>query len=295
MQRPDGAVEITTPAEAAGALSTFRSYSKLLSWLVVHAAGLPAPRGIVVSAWTDAVADAVAHFTSQWETRSLLVRSDAEHETAESPRGGFLSRHRDVEEQVGPLLKDGRVVFLLEPLSPLDDLYSLSLQPDATWRHWVAEIVGPGFDASDLKRGDVTPHEQLTLRLSKGELEVESQRLSSAEAQGTARALRLEKIAALLGCSTASVAEVLRERRETLFIDRTAYAPIPQDLLRTAVTYAAHLNGALRRYELAAVEDVLVSMSFISTEARPVFWDIVWPSSKYVGTTARYPGRCEHG
>ena len=54
-----------------------------------------------------------------------------------------------------------RTVFLLEPKSPFDDLYSLSMRFGDNEAE--VEVVGPGFDASDLKRGDESPHELIRL------------------------------------------------------------------------------------------------------------------------------------
>jgi hypothetical protein len=294
MQRPAGAVEIRTIDDAAASLARFRSYSKLLSWLVLHVAGVPALPGIIVTDWDEAIADTVDRFANQWPAQSLLLRSDAASETARSPRGGFVSHRRDLERQVVALLQQGRLAFLLEPLSPFDDLYSISLQPDPAWRQWEVEVVGPGFDASDLKRGDVTPHERLRLRTRHGEVHVTSQTISSPEAQVTAREIRMEKVAALLGCSTESVAEVLSDRGETLLVDNVAYRPIPQGLLQAALGHAARLKPELQKSDLAD-EGLLLSMSFVGQMARAVFWDVVWPSGKYRGTTAPFRTTEGHG
>ena len=49
--------------------------------------------------------------------------------------------------------------MLQEPFSPYNDLYSCNASVRRNSTHATLEVVGPGFDASDLNRGDVTPHE----------------------------------------------------------------------------------------------------------------------------------------
>jgi hypothetical protein len=185
-----GAAVITGSAEACGALSEFREHQKIFSWLIIHAAELPTLPGILFTRWNDEVSTAVERFAGRWDSGKLLVRSDAPRETGLAPRGGYLVRTEEVQGAIAPLLSAGRAVFLLEPVSPLDDLYSLSLAPEPGWREWLLEIVGAGFDASDLKRGDVTPHETVSLRLVDGNVRVLDRALASPAAQAAARAVK---------------------------------------------------------------------------------------------------------
>lgn len=294
MRRATGVVAIGTAQQAAEAIQRFDRCAKLVGWLVLHAAGLPAPPGIIVTNWDDAVAQAVDQFARQWHSEAVLVRSDSPAETALSPRGGFLSSRLDVTERVRPWLDEGRVCFLLEPLSPFDDLYSLSLEPDPLWELWEVEVVGPGYDASDLKRGDVTPLERISIEAADAAVRVASRIISSDETQAVARQIRFEKIAALLGGSIDSVAETLRLRGETLLLDNPTYPPIPPSLLERAVRQSHRLKSELEKRGLAE-PGVLLSMSYVGRSARPVFWDVVWPASKYVGTTGKFRSRTRNG
>jgi hypothetical protein len=239
--------------------------------------------GVIVTDWDADVADGVRALAARWGACELLVRSDTARETGRSPRGGYVLPLEGIPGDVVRLRDEGRVVFLLEPVSPLDDLYSLNFAPDRTWREWEIEIVGPGFDASDLKRGDVTPHERVLLAVDDEQVQVLQRVVASAAVQAAGRATRLRKAAGLLRCGPDEVEVALRRRGETMLLDEPVYPRIPEELLVLTVRHAMRLRAALLSHALDD-RDVTLSMSFVSSNARPVFWDVVWPRNKYPGS-----------
>lgn len=278
--RPPSATLIDDGEDASRVLARFRDYPKLLSWLILHVAGLPALSGVVVEAWNSAAEDVVERFVSRWASRTLLLRSDSASETGRAPRGGFVVGDADVEQATRALLGERRVVFLLEPASPFDDLYSANLEPDSEWHEWLIEVVGAGFDASDLNRGDVTPHEQLRVGARDGAWELDARRIATPQAQAAARTIRIRKVAGLLNCKPADVGHVLQQRGDTMLLDSEAYVPIPEELLVRAIASAARLRPLLTRHDLRD-QRVVISSSYLTREARLVFWDVVWPGAKY--------------
>jgi hypothetical protein len=76
------------------------------------------------------------------------------------------------------------LAVLLEPVSPYADLYSLSGVTIPDQGKIVVEVVGPGFDASDILRSDIPPHERW-------EVSLESARRASASARHAANRLHL--------------------------------------------------------------------------------------------------------
>jgi hypothetical protein len=278
----DGALPISSSADAGVALLAFREYQKLFSWLLLHVARVPTLEGVIVTAWNPSVAAVVKRFASRWPSQSVLLRSDTRLETGRAPRGGYILGGPELEHDARRLLDMGRVLFLLEPASPLEDLYSLTFEPDAAWREWLVEVVGPGFDASDLKRGDVTPHEQVWLDLKDGEPRVTHRSTASDRVDEADRAIRFEKVARLLAVSVGDVPVELQRREETMLLDYPRYVPISNELLALAVRNALPLARTLRAHELAN-GGITLSMSFVGRDARPVFWDVVWPKLKYPG------------
>lgn len=275
---------VDNAAAAVAGIGAFRDRPKLLSWLVLWAAGLPALRGVIVARWDPATARAVQRFVAELEGGALLVRSDAPRETGRSPRGGYLVRATDIGDEARRLLLAGRTPFFLEPASPFNDLYSATLEPDDAWRDWSVEIVGPGFDASDLKRGDVTPHERIRVALADGVAAIREREVATQAVQAAVRTIRIEKVARAMDCDPGTVEHELRERDETLLFDAAAYPPIPPAMVTGAVEEAARLRDAFGRFGLSA-RAVSISLSFLGRTGRLTFWDVVWPSAKYVITS----------
>jgi hypothetical protein len=272
---------IDDAVSATGAIDAFREYPKLLSWILLHAARVPALPGIVIAEWNTRVAREVQQVTSRWGSQSLLLRSDSILESGLSPRGGFLVDVDDAEEATRALLDQGRLVFLLEPASPFDDLYSVNLEPDANWREWLLEIVGAGFDASDLKRGDVTPNETVRLLTGSRGVFIESREIADPAILRAARGIRLLKVALMLRCAPSELERLLRLRGETLLLDEPSYRPMPASMIEASIEAALRLRPMLARHKLSD-QRVTLSLSFLTRDARLVFWDIVWPAAKYI-------------
>ncbi len=271
---------IRDTGDARRAIARFERFPKLLSWLVLGSAGLPTLSGVIVTQWSNDIADSVRLFASELDSDRLLLRSDSSAESGRSPRGGYVVHLDKMETEVVPLLARGRAVFLLEPASPFDDLYSVSIEPDVDWQEWRFEVVGPGFDASDLKRGDVTPHEQIRGRVDSEGLRIVERLVATDDVFQTTRTIRLAKTARMLGLPPGEAVSELRRRGESLLIDTESYDPISVDVLAATVRDASRLRSELARLGLKHYR-VTISASLLRQARRRVFWDVVWPGSKY--------------
>lgn len=289
---------IVSSADARRAVVRFGDCRKLMSWLTIHAAGLPALKGLIVDGWTRGTCDAIDLFARRLNATGLMIRSDHKADTGRSPRGGYVVPLARLGSEVRWFLDQGRVVFLLEPRSPFDDLYSLTMAAVPGSDRWMVEVAGPGFDASDLKRGDVTPHEILEATPKHGAYAVSRERCTSQLEYERSLATRFTKVARLLGWPSEQgqppvdldpevVAAKLASRGETLLLEAHIYRPIPQALLHRALDEAVKLRRTMDSCAMP-VGNIAISMSYLGRRADPVFWDVVWPSAKYViGPTAR--------
>jgi hypothetical protein len=283
----DGPYVVTDQREARDALGRLVLYRKLASWLLLYVSGLPTLDGVIATAWNRRTSEAIASFAGRLGGDQLLIRSDTENEDARSPRGGYLVGLEDIEREAKRFLERDRVVYFLEPRSPFDDLYSISLAPSTGWEDWSLEVVGPGFDASDLKRGDVTPHEIFRATRMPAGFRYEREHLVSPLEYAASRSIRMEKVGRLLARASHETyagpidpddaARELGRRGETLLLDATAYVPITDALLERALAYAERVRPSVDAYRAPAI-----SMSFIGRAADPIFWDIVWPDTKYI-------------
>jgi hypothetical protein len=271
----------------------FEGYHKLRSWLALFQLGLPTLRGIIVSSWTPQESEAVAGFAEMLGADRLLIRSDRRNESGKYPRGGYNVLLHQLPERVPWFLQQDRIVYLLEPRSPFNDLYSVNIAfwPDDPFV--MLEIVGPGFDASDLKRGDLTPHEVIKLRREDdGFLDGIYSRTTMAAPRYTRSWYdRLAKVARMLESrnSDTNTSEDLANltRRtlidlgETLLLEhQESYPPIPGHLLQQVTNQASALPQRLVAEGMQG-EPLILSMSFFGRDAEPIYWDVVWPNLKY--------------
>lgn len=142
------------------ALESVRGCLKTTSMLWMHALGLPVLSGVVVSDWSPTSANAVRRFCKRGRFLELLLRIDKRHDRWTRRRGGYLIPLSQVSATVKELRKEGMVTVLLEPASPYADQYSLVGITVPDQQKIIVEVVGKGFDASDILRGDLQAHER---------------------------------------------------------------------------------------------------------------------------------------
>ena len=271
----------------------FPEHQKIQSWLLLWRLNLPTLKGVIFAGWSPEVESLVRRFANKYGYHALLIRSDRAPETGDYLPGGDIVSLDRLAEAVAKYLSLGRILFLLEPRSRFEDLYSLSVG-FANPNEATVEIVGPGFDASDLKRGDTTPHEWLKLDIRDDAATpniIQHRIVSDAEYQ-RGWAERLEKVAHLIrrelqiesefeNNTTVSAANWLLKNGYPLLLDgREKYQPIPAHLLDEVLGQCQRLPAGLRA--LGRQEDAFViSLSLVGRQAQKVYWDIVWPSRKF--------------
>ncbi|ABD09183.1 hypothetical protein RPB_4500 [Rhodopseudomonas palustris HaA2] len=105
---------------------------------------------------TPGVRGVLQHFSQVIGNSRVMIRTDRRKENASYVRGGNSYSLDQAAEYTTQLLTAGRGVIALEPTNRLTNLTTINLgvDGDGCWR---AEILGPGFDASDLQRGDTIP------------------------------------------------------------------------------------------------------------------------------------------
>jgi hypothetical protein len=89
----------------------------------------------------------------------VMLRTDTPHETTNYVRGGNSFVVSDALLCTQKILADRRAVIGLEPTNRFTNRATINIGVDALG-HWRSEIIGPGFDASDLQR-DGTPPEYI--------------------------------------------------------------------------------------------------------------------------------------
>src|SRR5439155_6800259 len=228
------------------------------SMLWMQANGFPVLPGLILNGWEREIEAKLSRFCQENDFSELLVRIEKPGQRWTRRRGGYTIPVDKVRSQVEELASEGMITILLEPASPYLDAFSLTSVCDLETGKLDVEVVGPGFDASDILRTDISSHERFEVFLGNGELKTEDpsqlqiKRLfvASREEYNTSVQRRLLKIGARLrnpsfpdGVMAAATAasdqailaqeaiQFLQRSGQTTMLDHEEYEPIPSRLL----------------------------------------------------------------
>src|SRR3984893_7585562 len=132
---------------------------KCSSVLWMQSSGFPILPGLILNGWVHETEAAVSRFCRERNFSELLLRSEKPGQRWTRRRGGYTIPISAARGLVEDLAKEGMLALLLEPASPYSDIYSSTSVCDLVTGKVDVEIVGPGFDASDILRSDTIPHE----------------------------------------------------------------------------------------------------------------------------------------
>jgi hypothetical protein len=151
--------------------AAFPDYNKLRSIAWLLSLGARTTEGVVVTeASEQAVEDTATYARSRgWD--QFMLRHDSPSGRPRTVQGGFLIQFDEIQSWA-QRFTDGGVCLLLEPLNPLRNGYNISCLIEESSA--LIEISGPGFDASDLQRGQIKPHEIRTFDTTLGRFDVPS-------------------------------------------------------------------------------------------------------------------------
>jgi hypothetical protein len=294
-------IDRTNPANLGDALEMVPGCWKSSSVLWMHSNGFPVMAGLILSGWTREAGTKVAEFCRQKQAFELLLRIEKPGQRWTRCRGGYTLPISAVGGVVADLASEGMFALLLEPASPYSDLYSLTSICDLETGRVDVEVVGPGFDAGDVLRADLTPHERFEtknrpLRDASGSYSNRITRtyIVGPEAYRASVHRRLAKIGARLrnpsfpdhdlaaaqGLRTeeleAEAIRYLRQSGQTTLLDHLEkYEPIPPALLQASLAQLYRLSDAMTK---ASVPWKLISVaaSFLQS-GRLVIWDFFPP------------------
>jgi len=277
------------------ALEAVRGCLKTASMLWMHALGLPVLSGVVVSNWSKGTASVVRRFSTQQRSSELLLRIDKRNDRWTQRRGGYLISLSQIPTIIRELSREGFIAALLEPASPYADQYSLAGVTIPEQNRLVVELVGPGFDATDILRGDLQAHErwQLAIGTSRSAISDPQIGLITAEEDTEAVRQRLAKIGARIrnpafpdkAQKNATTPELIddaaaflkKNRQTTLFRHSEIYIPIPEKYVSSFARLITQLLMGLSGYGIH-----LGSSSFAASvipKRGLVFWDF-FPARK---------------
>ncbi|HEX7859110.1 MAG TPA: hypothetical protein VF773_02155 [Verrucomicrobiae bacterium] len=259
--------------------------------------GLPTLDGIVATKWDSKVEKAFGKFANTQKDGLLLVRHDKNPEAPPYPRGGFLVPYQTIREVFEYFIRLGRIVAMYEGADPLANGYNVSALFESPSSVWL-EIVGPGFDASDLQRGDASPHEVYSAAVRTDGVVTELKLVQRIASEEYRRAVveRIAKVKRKMDTSPSlelanrikkvrnipNEIEVYLAQIKSPLTGFDSYQPIPTALLEKTVTQLS-VSRVLERFREStrANYPMVVASSFVENGNRQVFWDIVSPTLKY--------------
>jgi hypothetical protein len=169
MPRFDPPIELRHVSEhnLRESVASMSGYPKFASMVWIRALRQPILDGLFVKRWGTGAARAVKGFCERHGRDELLLRVDALDRRWSQRRGGYIIRASEARAAVRELNREGTIAAFLEPASPYRDRYCLAAITDGLQETMTVEVVGPGFDTSDLLRGDSSPHERFRTLVSK--------------------------------------------------------------------------------------------------------------------------------
>jgi hypothetical protein len=136
-------------------------FPKWSSMCLLRAVGAPTLEALLIepiesSDLRKAVYQSIQAFQDRTKANRVMLRTDRQRETKSYLRGGNSYTFEKAVEVAIEIAETGRTLIILEPTDRLTNQLTISIAVEPDGR-WCAELLGPGFDASNLQRGDVPP------------------------------------------------------------------------------------------------------------------------------------------
>ena len=165
---------------------------KTLSLVESGRAGVHVPRTLVVADHSPAV---LREATATWK-KPLILRMDFRSKPERKFLGGIeVFTQRSLARLVRFLRAHDYYPMIHPYINRFANLYSanVDLRPNEDYAY--VEVVGPGFDAGDLRLGFADGHEKYTLDMREGDIREHT--VVSGPAYAVSRRVRIDKVAAL--------------------------------------------------------------------------------------------------
>lgn len=276
-------------------ISYLSTYQRFQSYALFRSAGIPTLDGFLVLRWNKETPHALRASLQSRRWSCAMLRSDAAKSAHLKPRGGNVIDATHIVTMVRRTIGEGRIALVLEPASRFDDVHSgnVLFDPNDPWLYW--EVVGPGFDMSDLNRGDSLPHESfLTLPETEVEdwghlspLDIRVRRVIGQQEYLVSWEHRLCKVGRMAPGEFNHISDEAARGRTFLLATghplllraQTGYTPLGYEDLCTVFSYAARIPCMLTKLWQSRGLSYTVSYGFLLYRGL-VFWD-VFPSTYY--------------
>lgn len=233
---------------------------KIDTYLALAKMGCPVFKSAVIMPDDEITLDVIDSIYEYFETDLVTIRYQYLRPCNTPIQGG--NRYRLSQQTLASLQSRDTILWILEPIDRLKNDYGINLYFNGNVCS--IEMVGKGFDVSDLNRGHTSPHEVITTELPvrKGVYNEWWKFLKfsfNEDEYKHGQNRRLEKLANM-GYTVS----------HNIF--STKYQPLPYGMLEELLSYVSIIYANVRD------KNYCVSCSF--SDGHYVFWDIQTPSGK---------------
>lgn len=255
-------------------ITKLNDFWKAKSIVYLDKFGLPTLPAIAITNWNEDVKNELIQICKEKGWNSIVIRTDKKAETGERiPRGGYLTNLDQLSLEITKIFDMGRIVMILEPRDRYRNLYGINILYEKTSpENLYFEVVGPGFEVSNLNRGDINPHEKFILKRTDDELDIQNHEIIPQSEYDQSVKFRFAQI---------DKDVLTRNGNDFLEKNKEKYQKIPIEYIKKIKNYVAQLPHKMSKVGLNTDQFVLSATVFDSGEL--VFWDIVLPEHKYEG------------
>lgn len=234
---------------------------KIDTYLTLSKLGCPVFKSAVIAPDEKITSDMTAQLYNYFNTTEVTVRYQYIRPNSAPVQGG--NRYPLTQEALAPLQCSDTLLWILEPINRLKNEYGINLHFHD--EHCIIEIVGKGFDVSDLNRGQISPHQSIITELPIRQgvyhewWKFLRYSFPNKEKYEFSKHQRIQKLSNM-GYSVSD---------DIFNVD---YKPLPFELLEELLTYVSMIHHSLK------TDDYCVSCSV--SDNHFIFWDIQTPNGK---------------
>lgn len=137
------------------------SYEKIDTYLTLSKIGCPIFKSAIIMPYEEINQDVIDNLYHYFKTDQVTVRYQYLRPSNTPIQGG--NRYDLSLKAIYPLQNDYTILWILEPINRLKNDYGINI-----YFHYhlcTIEIVGKGFDVSDINRGQISPHQIISTEL----------------------------------------------------------------------------------------------------------------------------------
>ncbi len=138
-----------------------RDWEKIHTYLTLSKLGCPVFKSALIMPSEEISKKKICKLSEYFETNEVTVRYQYIHPNSSPIQGG--NRYPLLQKELKMLQHKDTVLWILEPINRLKNDYGINLYFHNNC--CIIEIVGKGFDVSDLNRGQISPHQSIMTEL----------------------------------------------------------------------------------------------------------------------------------